>query len=199
MHAPIKRALLSVSDKTGIVELGRTLAELGVEILSTGGTARTLGEAGVRVRDVSDYTGFPEMMNGRVKTLHPRIYGGLLNLRDNPAHRADMEKNGVSDIDLVVANLYPFEKTVSDPGVALAEAVENIDIGGPCMIRAAAKNFEFVTVITDPTEIPELIAELRANGGTAREFRVRCAVKAFTRTREYDRAIGEYLERNAQL
>ncbi|MEL7189962.1 MAG: bifunctional phosphoribosylaminoimidazolecarboxamide formyltransferase/IMP cyclohydrolase, partial [Pseudomonadota bacterium] len=160
----IKRALLSVSDKTGLAELGADLARRGVELVSTGGTARTLREAGLDVRDVSDLTGFPEMMDGRVKTLHPTVHGGLLALRDNPEHVAAMEEHAIGAIDLVVVNLYPFEATVAK-GASREEVIENIDIGGPSMVRSAAKNHGAVTILTDPVDYSALSEELEANGG----------------------------------
>ncbi len=188
----IKRALLSVSDKTGLVELGQKLADLGVELVSTGGTARALREAGLDVRDVSDLTGFPEMMDGRVKTLHPKVHGGLLALRDNDEHVAAMEEHAIGAIDLVVVNLYPFEATVAK-GADRAEIIENIDIGGPSMVRSAAKNHGFVTIVTDPADYPNLIEELAANGGsTSDAFRIRMAGKAYARTAAYDSAIANW-------
>ena len=146
----IQRALISVTDKTGIHELGRALVRFGVEILSTGGTARALADAGIKIREVSDFTGFPEMLDGRVKTLHPKIHGGILGIRSRPEHVRAMEEHGIVPIDLIAVNLYAFEKTVARPDYSLAEAIENIDIGGPTLLRAAAKNYPFVTVITDP-------------------------------------------------
>ncbi len=188
----IRRALLSVSDKTGLAELGRALAERGVELVSTGGTARALREAGLTVKDVSDLTGFPEMMDGRVKTLHPTVHGGLLALRDNPEHVAAMEAHGIGAIDLVVVNLYPFEATVAK-GAARDEIIENIDIGGPSMVRSAAKNHGFVTILTDPADYATLVEELDANGGaTTQAFRTRMAGKAYARTAAYDSAIASW-------
>ena len=189
---PIRRALLSVSDKENLTELGAVLAAQDVEILSTGGTAKTLAEAGIPVREVSDYTGFPEMMDGRVKTLHPRIHGGLLALRDNPAHTAAMEEQGITGIDLLVVNLYPFEETLAG-GADAATIIENIDIGGPAMIRSAAKNHAFVTVVTDPGDYPALLAELKANNGaTSLDLRRRMAARAYQRTAAYDSAIAAW-------
>src|SRR5690606_30862948 len=150
--AKIQRALLSVSDKIGLVAFAQSIAAAGVELISTGGTAKVLREAGLAVKDISEHTGFPEMLDGRVKTLHPKIHGGLLHLRDNPEHVATVKEHGIAPIDLVVVNLYPFEQTVAKPGVSLEEAIENIDIGGPSMLRSAAKNHESVTVITDPAD-----------------------------------------------
>lgn len=188
----IQRALISVSDKTGIVEFAKILTEKGVEILSTGGTATTLKKAGISVKDVSDYTGFPEMMGGRVKTLHPKVHGGILALRDEVSHVEEAEKNGVEMIDLVVVNLYPFEETVAREGVSEEEAVENIDIGGPSMLRSAAKNFKFVTVVTDPADYEEVGREIAERGETSLELRKKLAGKAFARTYHYDEAINHY-------
>jgi len=188
----IRRALLSVSDKSGLADLGRELAERGVELVSTGGTAKALREAGLAVKDVSDLTGFPEMMDGRVKTLHPTVHGGLLALRDNPEHVAAMEAHGIGAIDLVVVNLYPFEATVAK-GADRAEVIENIDIGGPSMVRSAAKNHGFVTILTDPADYATLVAEMDANGGaTTQAFRTRMAGKAYARTAAYDSAIASW-------
>ena len=171
----IKRALLSVSDKDGLAELGRTLADAGIELVSTGGTAKALRAEGLTVRDVSDVTGFPEMMDGRVKTLHPMIHGGLLAVRDNADHAEAMEAHEIGGIDLVVVNLYPFEATVMR-GAERDEVIENIDIGGPSMVRSAAKNHQYVTIVTDPGDYEELMAEFGANdGATTLEFRKRMA------------------------
>ena len=188
----IKRALLSVSDKAGLAQLGAALAAQGVELVSTGGTAKALREAGLEVKDVSDLTGFPEMMDGRVKTLHPKVHGGLLALRDNAEHIAAMEAHDIGAIDLVVVNLYPFEATVAK-GAARPEIIENIDIGGPSMVRSAAKNHGFVTILTDPADYPALIEEMAANGGgTSQAFRIRMAGKAYARTAAYDAAIANW-------
>jgi phosphoribosylaminoimidazolecarboxamide formyltransferase/IMP cyclohydrolase len=188
----IRRALLSVSDKAGLADLGRALAQRGVELVSTGGTAKALREAGLAVKDVSDLTGFPEMMDGRVKTLHPKVHGGLLALRDNPEHVAAMEAHGIGAIDLVVVNLYPFEATVAK-GASREEVIENIDIGGPSMVRSAAKNHGFVTILTDPADYATLVAEMDANGGaTSQAFRTRMAGKAYARTAAYDSAIASW-------
>ena len=188
----IKRALLSVSDKSGLVELGIALAQRGVELVSTGGTARALRDAGLEVRDVSDLTGFPEMMDGRVKTLHPMVHGGLLAVRDDPAHAAAMESHAIGAIDLVVVNLYPFEATVAR-GAGRDEIIENIDIGGPSMVRSAAKNHRFVTIVTDPADYPALQGELdQADGRTTLEFRRRMAAKAFSATAAYDAMISQW-------
>src|SRR6185436_65276 len=159
----IRRALISVSDKTGIIDFARELAHFNVEIISTGGTAKALRDAGISVRDISDVTGFPEMMDGRVKTLHPRVHGGLLAIRDNPEHVAAMQEHGIEPIDLVVVNLYPFAETIKRAGVTRAEAIEQIDIGGPSMIRSAAKNAHDVAVVVNPAQYPSVIEELHHN------------------------------------
>jgi len=191
----IKRALISVSDKTGVVEVARVLRDLGVEIISTGGTAKALRDAGIEVRDVSDVTGFPEMMNGRVKTLHPLIHGAFLALRDNEQHQASMREHGIEPIDLVVVNLYPFEQTICKQGVTVDEAVENIDIGGPAMIRSASKNWRDVAVVTDPSVYPEIVNELKTNDGSlSLRTREKLAAAAFMRTARYDATIAGFLE-----
>ena len=192
---PVRRALLSVSDKTGLVELARGLAGLGVELVASGGTARALRDAGLAVVDVAELTGSPEMLGGRVKTLHPRVHGGLLARRDHDGDRADVEAHGIRPIDLVVVNLYPFEATVAKAGISREEAIEQIDIGGPSMIRSAAKNQDFVGVLVDPADYAEALAELRREGGLAQETRRRLARKAFARTAAYDAAIHAHLER----
>ena len=190
----IRRALISVSDKTGIVEFATRLKGFGVEIISTGGTARTLREAGVDVLDVSDLTGFPEMMDGRIKTLHPRVHGGLLALRDNPDHIAAMEKHGIEPIDMVVINLYPFEQTINRAGVTQEEAIEQIDIGGPAMIRSAAKNAQDVAVVVVAEEYSKLFSEMQQHAGSlSLETRRRLARTAFMHTARYDAIIGAYL------
>ncbi len=190
----IRRALISLSDKSGAVEFAKSLVEFGVEIISTGGTARHLRENGVTVTEVSEITGFPEMMDGRVKTLHPKIHGALLGLRDDPSHIASMNENGIEPIDLVAINLYPFEKTVAEPGVSLETAVENIDIGGPAMIRSASKNWRDVAVVTDAALYPDIIKEMSENEGSlSLATRKRLAVLAFTRTASYDLAISAFL------
>ncbi len=190
---PIRRALLSVSDKTGLVELGRALASREVELLSTGGTAQALRAAGLPVRDVAAVTDFPEMLDGRVKTLHPMVHAGLLARRDDPDHRASLDEYGIGTIDLLVVNLYPFEATVAAGG-DYAACIENIDIGGPAMLRSAAKNHEFVTVVTDVEDYGPLIAEMERTGGaTGREFRRACALTAFGRTAAYDAAVSGWL------
>ena len=189
----VSTAVISVTDKSGIVEFARSLEKLGVEILSTGGTARTLRDGGIKVLDISEYTGFPEMMDGRVKTLHPKVHGGLLGRRDNQEDIQMMEKHGIRSIDLVVVNLYQFELTVSKEGCTLEEAVENIDIGGPSMIRSAAKNFKDVTVITDPSDYSRVLGEISESGTTSLETRFELAKKVFNLTWHYDRAISDYL------
>ncbi len=190
----IRRALVSVSDKSGVVELARALADLRVEILSTGGTARTLRENGIEIVDVSEYTGFPEMLDGRVKTLHPKIHGGILGQRENPDHVETMGKHGINPIDMVVVNLYPFEATIAKPHCTLEEAIENIDIGGPAMIRSAAKNYRDVAVVVDPGDYDDLITELRKNDGQiSGRTRFRLAKKVFHMTAQYDSAISNYL------
>ena len=190
----IQRALLSVSDKTGLVEFAGGLARLGVELLSTGGTAKALRAAGLTVRDVSDFTGFPEMLDGRVKTLHPKVHAGLLHLRDHPEHTATMARHGLQAIDLVCVNLYPFEATVAKPGVTFEDAIENIDIGGPTMLRSAAKNHRFVTVVTDPADYARVLAELGGpEGDTTPALRLELARKVFAQQARYDAAIAQYL------
>ena len=190
----ITRALLSVSDKRGLLDLARGLRELGVELLSTGGTAKALADAGLPVTQVSDYTGFPEMLDGRVKTLHPKIHGGLLGRRDLPEHVDAMRRHGIEPIDLVVVNLYPFRETIAKPGTTLADAIEQIDIGGPSMLRSAAKNHDAVTVLVDPGDYPAVLAELRAAGGeVSAATRRRLAQKVFHTTALYDGAIADYL------
>jgi phosphoribosylaminoimidazolecarboxamide formyltransferase/IMP cyclohydrolase len=193
MMPKIQRALLSVSDKTGLVPLAEALASAGVELISTGGTARALRDAGLKPVEISDYTGFPEMLDGRVKTLHPKVHGGLLYIRGNDSHEAAMRSHGIPPIDLVVVNLYPFEQTVAKPGVCLHDAIENIDIGGPSMLRSAAKNHESVTVVVDPADYGEVLEQIRACGGTSLELRRRLAAKVFARTAAYDAAITSYL------
>ena len=192
--AKITRALISVSDKTGIIEFSRELATYGVEILSTGGTAKLLREAGLAVKDVSEFTGFPEMLDGRVKTLHPKVHGGLLGMRSNPEHVATMKAHGIEPIDMVVVNLYPFEATVAKPDCTLEDAIENIDIGGPTMLRSAAKNNADVTVIVDHNDYRLVLDEMRAAGGSvARETNFRLAVKVYQHTAAYDGAISNWL------
>src|SRR5437764_5615748 len=188
---PIRRALLSVSDKTGLVDFARELVtKYGVELIATGGTRKALADAGLPVRDVSELTGFPEILDGRVKTLHPAIYAGLLAKRDKPEHVRTLADHGLPEIDLVVCNLYPFEQTVAKPGVTEAEAIENIDIGGPCMVRAAAKNFESVAIVTDPFWYSTVLSNLQLNtGALPLEYRREVARLAFRRVSEYDTAI----------
>ena len=188
---PLKRALLSVSDKAGIVDFAQSLHDRGVELVSTGGTARALREAGLPVRDVAELTGFPEMMEGRVKTLHPVVHGGLLAVRDDPAHAASMAEHGIGGIDLLVINLYPFEATVAS-GAGRDDVIENIDIGGPAMVRSAAKNHAHVAVLTDPVDYPLLLAALDHDGGTGLELRRRLAAKAFALTATYDATIASW-------
>jgi len=193
--AKVERALISVTDKTGIVEFAKKLEELGVEILSTGGTARALKEGGVTVKEVSEYTGFPEMLDGRVKTLHPKIHGGILYVRENKEHLRQVKKNGITPIDLLVVNLYAFEKTVAREGCTLDEAIENIDIGGPTLLRSSAKNFKYVTVVVDPTDYGRVVKELEEEGGsTSLATRFSLAQKVFRLTNRYDAAISRYLE-----
>ena len=189
----VSRALVSVSDKTGVVEFARGLASLGIEILSTGGTAQLLEKEGVRVTEVSAHTGFPEMLDGRVKTLHPKIHGGLLARRALPAHAAALQQHGIAPIDLLAVNLYPFEATVARPGCTLEDAIENIDIGGPAMVRSAAKNWKDVAVLTDSSQYAEVLAELKRSGALSDERRFGLAVAAFNRISNYDAAISDYL------
>ena len=186
-------ALISVSDKTGIVELARELAALGVTLLSTGGTAKLLAGAGLAVTEVAEHTGFPEMLDGRVKTLHPTVHGGLLARRDSAEHMAALERHGIATIDILVVNLYPFEATVARPDCTLAEAIENIDIGGPAMVRSAAKNWNDVAVLTDASQYDSVVADLRASGAVSEATRFALAVAAFNRIADYDAAISEYL------
>jgi len=189
-----KRALISVSDKAGVTDLARGLANLGWEIVSTGGTARTIAEAGVAVTPVEELTGFPEILGGRVKTLHPAVHGGILARRDLDSDRADLDRQGIAPIDLVACNLYPFQQTVSRPGVTLAEAVEQIDIGGVTLLRAAAKNFAHVAVVTDPADYSAVLQEIEQNGTVSEEMRRDLALKAFEHTAAYDAAISRYLQ-----
>jgi phosphoribosylaminoimidazolecarboxamide formyltransferase/IMP cyclohydrolase len=189
----VSRALISVSDKSGIVELARALAGLGVEILSTGGTAKLLEKEGIKVKEVSAHTGFPEMLDGRVKTLHPKIHGGLLARRDDPAHLAAIGKAGIAPIDLLVVNLYPFQATVADPDCRFDDAVENIDIGGPAMLRAAAKNHSGVAVVVDPADYEEIASQLKKSGSVSDATRFELARKVFAHTAAYDGAIANYL------
>ncbi len=195
-HKKIQRALLSVTDKAGLVEFARQLASLGVELVSTGGTARAMRDAGLKVRDISDLTGFPEMMDGRVKTLHPKVHGGILHIRANEEHRAAVAEHGIEAIDMVVVNLYPFEQTAQKPGVSFGSLIENIDIGGPSMVRSAAKNFEDVAVLTSPADYEPIALELVQNhGALSGETRWRLAKQAFAVTAAYDSAISQTLEK----
>ena len=191
--AKIQRALLSVFDKTGLVPFAQSLAEAGVELISTGGTAKALRDGGLKVIELSDHTGFPEMLDGRVKTLHPKVHGGLLYVRGNAAHEAAVAQHGIKPIDLVVVNLYPFEQTVAKPDVTLHDAIENIDIGGPSMLRSAAKNHDSVTVIMDPRDYAEVSAQIKVNGNTTLELRRKLAARVFARTSAYDGAIASHL------
>src|SRR6266487_1407792 len=191
---PIRTALISVSDKSGLAEFGRGLARFKIKILSTGGTAKLLAEQGLPVTEVADYTGFPEMLDGRVKTLHPRLHAGILARRDSPAHLAAIKAAGIEPIDLVVVNLYPFARTVAKPNCTLAEAIENIDIGGPSMLRAAAKNYAGVAVLADPSDYSKVLAEMGERGGALSEgTRFALAQKAFAHSAAYEAAIGNYL------
>ena len=191
--ARIQRALLSVSDKSGLIPFAQTLAAAGVEMISTGGTAKALRDAGLAVKDITELTGFPEMLDGRVKTLHPKVHGGLLYIRGNVTHEAAVKQHDILPIDLVVVNLYPFEQTVAKPNVALHDAIENIDIGGPSMLRSAAKNHDSVTVITDPADYGEVAKQISENGNTTLELRRKLAAKVFARTAAYDAAIANHL------
>src|SRR5579859_788730 len=198
MSARIQRAILSVTDKTGLVEFARRLSALGIELISTGGTAKLLRDSAVSVKDISDLTGFPEMLDGRVKTLHPKVHGGILHRREDPKHVSAVKEHGIQPIDMVVVNLYAFEKTAAKPGVAFEELIENIDIGGPSMIRSAAKNFEDVTVIVDSTDYAAVLEEMKKNGGkVSHETRARLALKAFAATASYDGAISATLQKRA--
>jgi phosphoribosylaminoimidazolecarboxamide formyltransferase/IMP cyclohydrolase len=190
----MKRALISVSNKQGIVQFAKALHAMGIEILSTGGTAKSLRDAGVPVKDVSEHTGSPEMLDGRVKTLHPRIHGGLLARRDNPKDMEEIKRHGIDTIDMVIVNLYPFEETIAKPGVTFNEAIENIDIGGPAMLRSASKNFRDVAVIVDPSDYEKVIAEMKSrDGDLAQKTRLDLAKKVFRHTSRYDSLIADYL------
>lgn len=190
----IKRAVISVSNKKGIVDFAKALNSMGVEILSTGGTAKALRDAGIPVKDVSEHTGSPEMLDGRVKTLHPKIHGGLLSRRDNPKDMEEIKKHGIETIDMVVVNLYPFEETISKPGVTFAEAIENIDIGGPTMLRSASKNFQDVAVVVDPSDYEKVLEEMKnLNGDLSYKTRLELAKKVFSLTSRYDAVIADYL------
>ena len=193
MTQKIQRALISVSDKSGLVPFAKKLSESGVALISTGGTARAIRDAGLEVSDLSDYTGFPEMLDGRVKTLHPKVHGGLLYLRENAAHCKTVQEHGIEAIDLVVVNLYPFEATIAKPDVSLEEAIENIDIGGPSMLRSAAKNHQSVTVIVDPADYGQVGDQISEEGGTTLELRRALAAKVYARTAAYDATIANHL------
>jgi phosphoribosylaminoimidazolecarboxamide formyltransferase/IMP cyclohydrolase len=195
----VSRALISVSDKTGIVEFAQQLQKLGIEIISTGGTARTLNDAGVKVTNISDITGFPECLDGRVKTLHPKIHGGLLAVRSNPRHMREIEELGIETIDIVVINLYPFKQTILKENVLLEEAIENIDIGGPTMLRAAAKNYQDVAVVVDPKDYQVILEELKETGGVSLETKFRLAYKVFEHTSHYDTLIASFLREKLSL
>lgn len=191
----IKRALISVSDKEGVVEFAKALANMGIEIISTGGTAKTLAESGIKVTGISEVTGFPEMMEGRVKTLHPAVHGGLLADRSKPDHMRQIEEQGIKPIDLVAVNLYPFAKTIANPDVSLQDAIENIDIGGPSMVRSSAKNFASVTIIVDPNDYRKVLEEIKtADGETSYETRSKLAAKAFSHTAAYDTMISAFFK-----
>lgn len=194
----IKRAIISVSNKKGVIEFAKSLQTLGVEILSTGGTAKAMRDAGVKVKDVSDYTGFPEMLDGRLKTLHPKVHGALLARRDKPKDMEDIKEYGIELIDMIVVNLYPFEETIAKPDVTFAEAIENIDIGGPTMLRSASKNFRDVAVVTDNNDFENIIKEMKAgNGDLSYKTRLELARKVFRLTSRYDNAIADYLSKTS--
>lgn len=189
----VERALISLTDKSGCEDFAKALAAMGIEILSTGGTAQKLRASGLQVKDVSEFTGFPEMLDGRVKTLHPLVHGGILNQRANSDHQQQCRNHGIKPIDIVAVNLYAFAKTVADPACTLADAIENIDIGGPTLLRASAKNFQDVTVIVDPADYPVVLEELQATGNTTLATRFRLACKVFELTSSYDTAIIQWL------
>lgn len=190
----VERALISLTDKSGIEGFAQELASLGIDLLSTGGTAKKLRDAGLTVMDVSDFTGFPEMLDGRVKTLHPKVHGGILNQRANQDHQSQCADHGLKNIDIIAVNLYAFNKTVEDPNCTLVDAIENIDIGGPTMLRAAAKNFHDVTVIVDPADYPKVIEEIKATGNTTLKTRFYLMKKVYALTAAYDTAISAWLE-----
>jgi len=190
-----ERALISLTDKSGIEVFAGELAKLGIEILSTGGTAKKMRDHGIKVKDVSEFTGFPEMLDGRVKTLHPKVHGGILAQKNNPDHLRQMQEHGLQAIDIVAVNLYAFDKATADPNCTLANAIENIDIGGPTMLRAAAKNFQDVTVIVDPADYPVVIEEVKAHGNTTLKTRFRLCAKVFALTSRYDTAISAWLDK----
>ena len=187
------RALISVSDKTGVVDFAKGLRALGWEVIATGGTMKLLSDSGVEVINISDVTGFPEICDGRVKTLNPKIHGAILAVRDNPEHVKAMKDHDITPIDLVVVNLYPFQQTIAKPNVTLAEAIENIDIGGPCMVRASAKNNKYVAIVTNPDKYSEIISILQKDGAFSDEYRLELAQEAFHHTAVYDTAIAAYL------
>ncbi len=189
----VERALISLTDKSGIESFARSLNDLGIEILSTGGTAAKIREAGINVTDVSDFTGFPEMLDGRVKTLHPKVHGGILHQRENPSHQEQIKAHGIQPIDIVAVNLYAFEKTVANADCTLVDAIENIDIGGPTLLRAAAKNFNDVTVIVDPADYSQVLSEIEQYGNTRLATRFMLMKKVYQLTAAYDRAISEWL------
>lgn len=193
----VTRALISVSHKEGILDFAKGIAGLGIEILSTGGTARLLRDGGVKVKDVSEFTGFPEMLDGRVKTLHPKVHGGLLGRRNNPEHVRQMKQYGIEPIDLVVVNLYPFEQTVAKPGCTLEEAIENIDIGGPTMLRSAAKNYTDVAVVVSPQDYGRVLEELKKTGEVSAKTRFELCRTVFHHTARYDSAISAWLDGQA--
>ena len=193
-----QRALVSVSDKTGVVDFARKLHAAGVEIISTGGTMKAIKDAGIPVTYVSDVTGFPEILNGRVKTLNPYIHGGILAVRDNPEHVREMKEHNIKGIDLVVCNLYPFKETISKPGVTLDEAIENIDIGGPAMTRAAAKNFKYVTIVTNPARYDAVAKQIAETGEVDARTRMELAQEAFAHTAAYDTMIQDYLKKQLE-
>jgi phosphoribosylaminoimidazolecarboxamide formyltransferase / IMP cyclohydrolase len=193
MEVKVRRALVSVSDKTGVVDFVKQLQEMGVEIISTGGTAKSLSEAGVKVIGISEVTGFPEMLEGRVKTLHPAVHGGILADRTKPDHMKTIESHGIKPIDMVVVNLYPFAATVAKAGVTLEDAVENIDIGGPSMVRSAAKNFAAVAIVVDPKDYAIVLDEIRQSGGVSEATRAKLSAKAYAHTSAYDKMITTYL------
>ncbi len=194
----IKRALISVSDKSGVDKIAAFLVDAGVEVLSTGGTAKLLKEKGIAVTSVDSYTGHPEIMNGRVKTLHPKVHGGILAVRENENHMKDMADNGISEIDMVIVNLYPFRETIAKPDVTLEDAIENIDIGGPTMVRSSAKNHKYVSIVVDPSDYDVVMGDIKNEGGVTLKTRQRLAAKAFEHTAEYDKAITTYLQKEYQ-
>ena len=193
------RALISVSDKTGVVEFARGLRALGWEVIATGGTMKLLRDSGVETINISDVTGFPEICDGRVKTLHPKVHGGLLARRDDPEHLKALKENGIEFIDLVCVNLYPFRQTIARPGVKMEDAIENIDIGGPSMLRSAAKNWAEVTVVCDPADYATVLAEIGAGGNTEKATRLKLSAKAYTHTAQYDAMIATYMRAQAGL